>query len=226
MIRLLSLLSLVILSLATVAARAQDPVTLVPYTSESYGLTAVVPEGWTDLGGGIFARQASPSDETLLVQQAAPLTAEALLATILLQLGITESLDPSGEHQGAALAWTLYEVETLGVAVDFALATEDDTTYVVMLQSSPGERDDLRDEVYIPALDALAPYAASDEPVPYDVAEVTFENGPVTLAGTLTLPSTAGPHPALVLVSGSAPRIATKRWPASRSDPSSCWPTR
>jgi pimeloyl-ACP methyl ester carboxylesterase len=203
MIRLFTLLSIVVLSLATVAARAQDPVTLVPYTSESYGLTAVVPEGWTDLGGGIFARQASSTDATLLVQQSAPLTAEELLATILLQLGMTESLAPSGTHRGSALAWTLYEVETQGVAVDFALATEDEITYVVMLQSSPGERDELRDEIYIPALDALAPYVASDEPVPYEVEEVTFENGPVTLAGTLTLPSTAGPHPALVLVSGS-----------------------
>src|SRR5712691_7267814 len=37
----------------------------------------------------------------------------------------------------------------------------------------------------------------------YDEEEVTFSNGNVTLAGTLTLPLTKGPHPAAVLLGGS-----------------------
>ena len=37
----------------------------------------------------------------------------------------------------------------------------------------------------------------------YDEEEVTFSNGNVTLAGTLTLPLTKGPHPAVVLLPGS-----------------------
>lgn len=42
-------------------------------------------------------------------------------------------------------------------------------------------------------------------PYPYDEEEVYFENTTdgVTLAGTLTLPPSPGPHPAVVLVSGS-----------------------
>ena len=36
--------------------------------------------------------------------------------------------------------------------------------------------------------------------------DVTFSNGEVTLAGTLTLPSTEGPHPAVILISGSGPQ--------------------
>ncbi|MEO0529539.1 MAG: alpha/beta hydrolase [Planctomycetota bacterium] len=45
-------------------------------------------------------------------------------------------------------------------------------------------------------------------PFPYDAEEVTFTNprGGHTLAGTLTLPPTRGPHPALVLVTGSGPQ--------------------
>ena len=43
-------------------------------------------------------------------------------------------------------------------------------------------------------------------PFPYDVEEVTFENGEVTLAGTLTLPTGDGPFPAAILVSGSGPQ--------------------
>lgn len=45
--------------------------------------------------------------------------------------------------------------------------------------------------------------AGSGEPLPYGEEQVTFANGDVTLAGTLTLPETDGPHPAVVLISGS-----------------------
>lgn len=37
----------------------------------------------------------------------------------------------------------------------------------------------------------------------YKEEDVTFKNGDYTLAGTLTLPQGAGPHPAVVLISGS-----------------------
>lgn len=43
-------------------------------------------------------------------------------------------------------------------------------------------------------------------PFPYDEEEVTFANGDVVLAGTLTLPPGAGPVPALLLVTGSGPQ--------------------
>jgi hypothetical protein len=39
--------------------------------------------------------------------------------------------------------------------------------------------------------------------LPYIEEEVTFENGDITLAGTLTLPEGDGPFPALILLSGS-----------------------
>lgn len=42
-------------------------------------------------------------------------------------------------------------------------------------------------------------------PFPYDVTEVTYENvpGKATFAGTLTQPRTPGPHPAMLLITGS-----------------------
>lgn len=45
-------------------------------------------------------------------------------------------------------------------------------------------------------------------PYPYDEESVRFEGGgsDVTLAGTLSLPRSDGPHPAVVLVSGSGPQ--------------------
>lgn len=46
------------------------------------------------------------------------------------------------------------------------------------------------------------------EPLPYRSEEVCFENpkAGIKLRGTLTLPSTPGPHPGVVLVSGSGPQ--------------------
>ncbi len=46
---------------------------------------------------------------------------------------------------------------------------------------------------------------ATAEPVPYREEQVTFRNGDVTLAGTLALPPAQGPHPAVVLITGSGP---------------------
>ncbi|MGQ0760819.1 MAG: alpha/beta hydrolase family protein [Acidobacteriota bacterium] len=41
---------------------------------------------------------------------------------------------------------------------------------------------------------------------PYRSEEITFHNGEVTLRGTLTMPATKGPHPAIILVHGSGPQ--------------------
>jgi len=43
-------------------------------------------------------------------------------------------------------------------------------------------------------------------PFPYRVEDVTYQNGDVTLAATLTLPRGEGPFPAVVLITGSGPQ--------------------
>lgn len=58
--------------------------------------------------------------------------------------------------------------------------------------------------------EALAPKRPQEPqpPFPYEVLEVGFENpgAGVRLAGTLTIPTGDGPHPAVVLISGSGPQ--------------------
>jgi fermentation-respiration switch protein FrsA (DUF1100 family) len=45
------------------------------------------------------------------------------------------------------------------------------------------------------------------EPFPYDQREVSYESkAGVMIAGTLTMPRTAGPHPAVLLITGSGPQ--------------------
>jgi len=43
-------------------------------------------------------------------------------------------------------------------------------------------------------------------PPPYRQEEVKYQSGAVTLAGTLTIPESKGPHPAVVMITGSGPQ--------------------
>ena len=52
----------------------------------------------------------------------------------------------------------------------------------------------------------VAAQATESAPKEYKEEEVTFKNGDVSLAGTLSLPDGDGPHPAIVLITGSGPQ--------------------
>lgn len=196
------------------AEATSETITLVPYTDETFGVNTVVPEGWTSLGNGLHARQSSATDATVLAIQAAPLRADALLNALLPQLALTEAPESVGTYEGQNLDWTLYQVDVsaagMTIHVDLALGEAEGTTYLVLLQSVGSDYDVLHEAVFLPILDsfALAAEEATEEPVPYVVEDVTFDNdnGNVTLAGTLTLPPTDGPHPVVVLVTGSGPQ--------------------
>lgn len=187
-----------------------DVIVLVPHTDETFGIEAVVPDGWTALGNGLFSPSGA-NDPVLVALQAAPLNAESLLNAVLPQLGLTEAPESVGAYDGL-LDWTLYQVDVdaggTTIRVDLALAENEGMTYLMLLQAPSEDYDALHESVFLPTLADYGPLAVetAEEDVPYTAEEVTFSNGDVTLAGTLTLPPTAGPHPAIVLVSGSGPQ--------------------
>lgn len=195
---------------------AQEEIELVPFTDDAFGISGVVPEGWTKAGPGVTRRAASPADAATLIQQAAPADPATLLNVLTRQLGLAEAPESSGEITTDALTWTLYEAEVSAMGqtihVDLALAPADSKTLLVLLQAAADEHDALHEQVFLPAVNALQPAqpaeatAEATEETPYISEDVTFENGGVTLAGTLTLPPTDGPHPAIVLISGSGPQ--------------------
>ena len=203
----------ILLMLCALPVLAQESITLKPYTDKAFGLTSVVPDGWKDVGNGLYRRNKSAADITLLAQQSVPLTADKVLPIMLPQLGLTEAPASVGTYQAAVLNWTLYKVDVKApsgtIVVDFALA-EDKTagkTYIAFLQTTTDEYDALHKAIFQPVLDALVPYVEpAAENVPYTQEEVTFKNGDITLAGTLTIPEGKGPYPAIVLVTGSGPQ--------------------
>ncbi len=54
--------------------------------------------------------------------------------------------------------------------------------------------------------EAQQAHAPVEEIVPYKKEEVVFLNDSIKLAGTLTLPPTKGPHPAVIMITGSGPQ--------------------
>lgn len=205
-------------SLPRIAAGAGDgtAVALRPVEDPGYGIRSVVPEAWQPFGPGIHARGRPPEDVTLIALQSAPLSADQLWAQLLPQLVLTEVPEASGARSTAALDWTLYAIDVdlpgMPLAVQLAVAEEGGTTYLVLLQSTPAEAAALRAQVFEPALDAFEPLAPEPTPDPaslgYGVEEVSFPGGApeVRLAGTLTTPRGPGPHPVIVLMSGSGPQ--------------------
>jgi len=157
-----------IMVLLTMPALAQDSITLKPYTDKTLGLTGVIPDGLQDMGNGLYERDQSPSDVTVLLQQSMPVSADQVMISFLPRVGLTTAPQSIGTYQSAALNWTLYKVDfqtpTITIAVDFALAEDKVTgkTYFVALQTASDEYDTLHKAIFLPMLNALAPYT---EPV-------------------------------------------------------------
>lgn len=204
------ILMIFIVGAAAIAQDTPAEVPLIPIDNPAFGLTASVPDGWRSAGPGLYARGSSATDFTLIAVQSAPLAAQPLLEALLPQLGLSEAPESVGTFEGQTLTYTLYapEIDVRGtaVAVRLGLAETEGRTYLVLLQTTPEEVEALNESVFVPVMDSVAPLVEVAEEVPYAFEEVMFLNGDVSLAGTLTLPDLEGPHPAVVLVSGSGPQ--------------------
>ena len=177
------------------------------------GVTSAVPEGWQELGNGTYARGTIPDDLTVLAVQSVAAPPDQLWPSLLPQFAMDAIPESTGSLQSNGYDWTLYRFDVtaggLSVAIEMALAQDDGSTHLILLQADPAEFDGLRDQVLLPALEAFDVLAPEPTPDPaslgYAVEEVGFPGGNagVELAGTLTLPSGDGPFPAVVLMSGS-----------------------
>lgn len=199
------------LALALPAAAQDEAIALVPHADEAFGIQGVIPEGWTQVGPGLFAPAGQAGDPTLLAQQAAPVPVATVWPSLLPQLQLDAIPESTGTYQGGAFEWTLYQVDVsaggLDVRVDVAMAEQGGSTYIALLQTTPEDYEALHTGVFLPVLDAFALIEATPATdLPYTAEEVTFANGEITLAGTLTMPEGAGPYPVVVLISGSGPQ--------------------
>lgn len=207
-----SLISLVLLMLllgAVFPIAAQDDIPFEPFVDENYKIQGYLPAGWADVGGGIYLRQADPDDPVLIALQSGQVSPDEMWAALLPQFQLTEVPEVVESYATDVLAWDIYQFEVTvpqGILkFDLALAASGNMTYLALLQAPTDQFDALHESIFIPILDGFAPLTVADmnADLPYIAEEVTFQNGDVTLAGTLTIPEGEGPFPAVVLVSGS-----------------------
>ncbi|MCP4289470.1 MAG: alpha/beta hydrolase [Gammaproteobacteria bacterium] len=137
------------------ASAGEPQITLVSYTSEDFGISGLVPEGWAEASPGIYARGSSATDITVLLAQTAAVSATDLLTTLASQLGLDELPESIGERQANGLTWALYTIDVEGVVRDIALTDSEGFTFIVLLRSAAEERDALHGAVFLPIVDAL-----------------------------------------------------------------------
>jgi hypothetical protein len=87
---------------------------------------------------------------------AASSTARELLNRLADRMGFDPNLESVGREELGHFIWDLYTFEYQGLAIDLALAEDDGQAYMVLLASKPDERDGLYEQVFLPAVEALA----------------------------------------------------------------------
>lgn len=196
----------------TAAAQSDGEIELLPVDVVVFDVSSVAPADWPHIGLGQYARGTPPQDWTLLALQSIPGVPDDVISALRTQLAIAEDLRPTDEMATPGFEWTLYRFDTAlpdPVSGEAAIANDGDTNYLVLLLATPDEFDGLRSAVFLPAIEAYAPLAPEPTTDPaalgYQVEEVAFAGGSadVELAATLTLPDGPGPHPVVLLISGS-----------------------
>jgi len=138
-------------------------VTLVPFASQHFALRGVVPEGWAEVEPGVFADVASSARQTTLVQMSYPgITVDYAVAALPLILGIEEFPDSRASFESESFTWDVYTVgaELPGAearVADVALAEDDSTLYIIVLQASKEDADAYHASVFLPAIESLEP---------------------------------------------------------------------
>jgi uncharacterized protein len=213
--RLILTLLLAMLMGSALAQDEEGEIVLVPFSDVEAGVEGVVPSGWEQFSTGLWLRSGPP--QTLIAQQGIISTLDQIVPALLEQFGLDELPEPVGLITAKEMDWVLYESNGPAgttIMLDFALSTKGASVYLIILQSDAAERDALREAVFIPAVEALKPLNAQPivpEDATYTAENVTFNNGAITLAGTLTIPEGDGPHPAILLISGSGPQDRDER---------------
>jgi pimeloyl-ACP methyl ester carboxylesterase len=129
-------------------------VEMAPFESDELELTGVRPEGWVEALPGVWQE----SVLTSLVQQMLPgMTADELVGQLSEQFALGEPLVPIEEISTEAGTWQLYQLDDLGQSAEIALADGPDGLLVIQLLTSPALRDVHREQIFLPAVEALAP---------------------------------------------------------------------
>lgn len=221
--RVITLLFLLSAAFTAFAQSAEtNPAELTAFENNQFDLTGQIPAGWSSVGPGAYQSPDDPTTITRLIVQRAPFGPTQTFESLLPQLGLDAIPNIIETIETGTFRFERYGLlidQLGGIAVDIALAEDAGTTVLVLLQYPLSEDVTLRDEVFLPVVNSLAPLndSAPDDqaaqeteetPRTYISEDVTFESVEgVTLAGTFTYPADAdGPVPGVILITGSGPQ--------------------
>jgi hypothetical protein len=128
-----------------------------PFSDQTLGIRGLAPAGWDEVGPGAYVRGSSALDETALIMGAESATADALFHRLAEQIGFDPKLERVAQEEVGRFNWDFYTFELQGLGLDLALAEDESNAYFVLLASEPDERDTLYEQVFWPAIQALAP---------------------------------------------------------------------
>ena len=132
-------------------------VNLIPYSNSEFNIQGSVPEGWQEANPGVFTRGSSAVDGAVVLFQSAPTSADELLDILVNSFKLSETPDVVGERKANNLIWKLYNFSLQGFSVDMAITEKDGQGIVVLLQSTPDERENLYKSIYLPMIDNARP---------------------------------------------------------------------
>lgn len=130
---------------------------LEPFSDEERGFSGLVPAGWKELAPANLARSNSALDPAYFVLEAQPGPADALFANLAGQLALDPDLEPVATAEVGNFTWEFYTFERRGYPADLALAEDAEKAYFVFLLSPEDEHDALYQQLFLPAVEALAP---------------------------------------------------------------------
>ena len=131
-------------------------IVLEPFTDQERGFRGLVPAGWQELAPANLARGSSATDPAYFVLEAQPGTAADLFSGLAGQLGLGAGLEPVTRAEIGSLTWDLYTFEIQGYPADLALAEDGKKAYFVLLMSPPDEHEALYEQLFLPAVEAMA----------------------------------------------------------------------
>lgn len=127
------------------------------FSIEAMGIEGRRPAGWQEVNTGVFSRQNSALDLTLVQVSVSPGTADNLLAGLTRQFGLQSPPPSTGEREANRLTWRLYSVVVRNTPIDVALTQSGDMAIMVLLQSPTDEHDALVENVFFPVIDSVRP---------------------------------------------------------------------
>jgi hypothetical protein len=130
---------------------------LEPFVDEARGFRGLVPAGWQALAPANLVRANSATDPTYFVLAAEAGTAGEMYARLAGQLGLDPAAQPVDQTKLGGLAWSFYRMEKNGYPIDLALAEDESQAYFVFLVSPVDEHQTLYDQLFLPAVEAMAP---------------------------------------------------------------------